>query len=244
MLVIMFKMHHKEITKNYLQTILKYFIGVQANFLLTAGFIFYIIFIVREFSIDKIFNQTCMDTIANATRTQLCPAPLAKSLFFNWRTEITQRRVTLIQNAKRIENSLAVATTDLASNQSAAAVSSSSVNSFQLNTGVTAKFSPVEDIYLLLISVSLINFFVSLVVPLIFIKASASAKQARTCEKAVQSVEDRATLIMTEHKAVSLKSGEESAVGSGEGEMLENANETAGFVKSQHKHSKRVIILI
>ncbi len=106
MLVIMFKMHHKEIMKNYLQTILKYFIGVQANFLLTAGFIFYIIFIVREFSIDKIFNQTCMDTMVNATRTQICPSPLAKNLFFNWKTEITQRRMTLAVNAKKIESSL------------------------------------------------------------------------------------------------------------------------------------------
>ncbi len=132
---------------------------------------------MREYSIDRIFNQICMDVIQNSTRNQICPSLLAKNLFFNWKNEILHRKITIIANAKKLENSL------FKNSHSESSPHMPDILTIQNNQTVSnsaslvhSKFSPIEDIYLLLISVSLINFFVSLVVPLIFIKAS-SGKQ-------------------------------------------------------------------
>ena len=243
LLVILFKEHHKEIMKNFLQTFIKYFVGLQANFSFVAGFIFYIIFIVREYSLDKIFNQTCMDTIANATHTMICPSFLAKNLFFNWKTEILHRKFTLTANAKRIDSTLNLSDDGDSENSAKYSYQMHALDGSSRNQSIhptylshPTKFSPIEDIYLLLISVSLINFFVSLVVPLIFIKANSNVKQTRSNYRILLGIEEKASPISEATLSRLLYKESEAAAGGDE-------SDSGGFLTKnvqKKKHPKMV----
>lgn len=260
MLVLLFKSHHKEIMRNYMQTMLKYFIGIQANFLLATMFMVYIIFIVNGYSVDKIFNQVCMDTIANATRSQICPSLLARNLFFNWKNEMLQRKLALQANARRLESSVMIKPLSSVGHYSAmaqqgAAAAADTITPTSISSTVSnapsnqnylgSKFSPVEDIYLLLISVSLINFFISLVVPLIFIKANTNAKQARVNSRVVQNLEEKVVTIAALASASTSKtstpkqsdSARKKSAAENTNEIGEEADESdsGGFMNTNNK---------
>lgn len=154
-----FNKQQLELTEQYQTTIFKYFILIQSNLLISAGFIFYIIKIIGQYSIDKVFNQVCLDSIVNSTQRQSCP----RNTFFNWKNEISHRKISLLSNAKKIENLFRNQVTYQSSLFDNQTISAESLLNRQ---------SPIEDIYLLLISVSLIIFFISLSVPLALIKQS------------------------------------------------------------------------
>lgn len=175
-------------------------------------FIFYIIILVGESPIDRVFNQFCIESIANSTRLQICPALASKTTFFNWKNEILHRKISLQETAKKFDNieqsdleirkysrhnpqqqpatnsgdnkhMLMLSNDDhhmVATNNQYEASKSSIIRN---QTGIidqnaspssssSSKLSPIEDIYLLLICVTLINFFISLIMPLIFVKTT------------------------------------------------------------------------
>lgn len=141
------------LVKKYQKSLLKYFVGIQFNLIISALFILYIILIIGENSIDKIFNQVCMESIVNSTRTQICPSTLVKNSFFNWKNEILHRKLSFSNNYDTSESRINSKASYLSM-----ALSRSNLSSSGLTSDGMVKQSPIEDIYLLLISVSLVTF--------------------------------------------------------------------------------------
>ena len=135
---------------------------IQLSLVLAASFIFYIIYINGEKSINRIFSQICIISITNTTKFQICPSFLVKNNLNVWKNEILQNKITHYTHDKRSSNSL---------------------NRLQpgdmiKDTNNTSPISSsISDVYLLLISVSLINFFICLVIPLLLIKSNKQSKK-------------------------------------------------------------------
>jgi hypothetical protein len=176
----------------YKTLILKYIIAIQTNWILIAIFIFYIVYIVGYKELDKVFNQACLESIVNQTRSQVCPASI-RSSFFNWKNEIFHRKLSTASSS-----SIGISNDEDDSKQTSIEHSHDAVtqsmkkthffihdNSITMNPNKTYfsiynfnnKTTTIEDIYLLLISVALVNFFVSLAIPLILIKSNKQSKK-------------------------------------------------------------------
>ena len=121
---------------------------------------------MNDISINRILNQNCLDSILSITKEKFCPAYLMRNDIFSWKNEIIFRRTSITVSSTKESPSL-VALNSLTNDRNF-----SSVTSLQ-----KIKYLHVDDIYLLLISVSLINFFISLIVPIIFIRKNKQNKK-------------------------------------------------------------------
>ena len=134
----------------------------------------YIVFIIGENQIDTIFNQICMDSIVNSTKSQICPSFLIKNSFFNWKNEILNRKMLLITTKKPSLNLNRIQLNDVVDHN---LKNMDHLNPLNQTSKLESKLSPIEDIYLLLLSVSMINFFISLIIPLVLIRSNRRSKK-------------------------------------------------------------------
>lgn len=170
-------------------------VAIQTNWILIAIFIFYIVYIVGFKELDKVFNQACLESIVNQTRTQVCPASI-RSNFFNWKNEIFHRKLSTSSSSIGMNNDEDDSRSSLSPVEHSHDTVTHSVGAKKTHFFIHDSSSPInpnktyfsiynfnnkttttEDIYLLLISVSLVNFFVSLIVPLILIKSNKQSKK-------------------------------------------------------------------
>ena len=147
----------------YQKSVFSFFVLIQLSFILAATLIFYIVYINGEKSINKIFSQICIISISNMTKFQFCPSFLAKTNLNIWKNEIVLNKITHFtqENPSKSINRL----------QLGNIVERSETNQTYHAT------SSISDVYLLLISVSLINFFICLVIPLLLIKSNRQSKK-------------------------------------------------------------------
>lgn len=168
MLILLFKREHLELMKSYQKKLLKFFIGIQSNLIISAGFIFFVVLVVSESTIDKLFTQSCVESLVNSTRLQVCPSLFAtearsgsssSASFFSWKHEILNRK-TDSHSDSHIHKLLP-------RNQS-----------YHRLSALAVKLSPIEDVYIMLICVSLISFFAALIVPVVLVKPSRKIQKS------------------------------------------------------------------
>ena len=155
----------------YQKLIFKFFILLQSHWLILAGLIYYVIRLIGIESIDSIFSKVCMQSIVSSSGSKLCPVSILKNDVFSWKHEILLRKTPSYNDEPgRLSNPHAgqVFTQknhtfkgflDLFDPQPGAVGVSSSIKLFT-----------IEDVYLLLISISLIKFILSLFISFLFIK--------------------------------------------------------------------------
>jgi hypothetical protein len=156
------------------------------NWLLVAGFFFYVIVVTGFKQIDKVFNQACLESIVNQTRSQMCPSSIRNS-FFNWKNEIFHRKVAYQSsgnlNMDMDEPTVPFSFNENKNNKGASPFFLHENNNLSANKtffsiySFNSKLTTIEDIYLLLISVSLVCFFISLIIPLVLIKSNKQSKK-------------------------------------------------------------------
>jgi hypothetical protein len=154
-------------------------------------------YIVGFKELDKVFNQACLESIVNQTRTQICPASI-RSSFFNWKNEIFHRKLSTSSSSSiglindeddgkpmhsfpmehlndAVTHPVIVKKTHFFIHDSSMSINPNKTyfSIYNFNNKTTT----IEDIYLLLISVSLINFFISLITPLILIRSNKQSKK-------------------------------------------------------------------
>ena len=120
----------------------------------------------------------CLESVVNATKYKLCPMSLVTNEFFSWKNEILYRK----------SNTLSITTNELQSNSILSLQSIFQAFDKKNETEFSSPKSPnySDDIYLIMISVSMINFFISLIIPLAFIKTN---KKFKTITRAFQHLE-------------------------------------------------------
>ena len=128
----------KTIKRIYEKIVLKYLIVVQSHWMLTIGVLFYMLYIIREDTINNILKRICYESIVSTGRSQFCLSSLIKSNIFTWKNEIIFRAGYSIYTHNQTLPSLST----------------------------KSSYTSVA-VYLLLISVALINFFITLVVILV-----------------------------------------------------------------------------
>lgn len=108
-LIHLFKREHLELIKAYQKKLLKYIIAIQLNLLIAAGCILFVVVVVTESTLDKLFNHSCVEFIVNSTRLQICPSMFMSDIrsatslassslssaasFFSWKNDIMDRMV-------------------------------------------------------------------------------------------------------------------------------------------------------
>ena len=115
-----------------------------------------------------------MDSIVNSTKSQICPSFLIKNSFFNWKNEILNRKMLLITTKKPSLNLNRIQLNDVVDHN---LKNMDHLNPLNQTSKLESKLSPIEDIYLLLLSVSMINFFISLIIPLVLIRSNRRSKK-------------------------------------------------------------------
>ena len=128
----------KTIKRIYEKIVLKYLIVVQSHWMLTIGVLFYMLYIIREDTINNILKRICYESIVSTGRSQFCLSSLIKSNIFTWKNEIIFRAGYPIYTHNQTLPSLST----------------------------KSSYTSVA-VYLLLISVALINFFITLVIILV-----------------------------------------------------------------------------
>jgi len=137
----------------------KLMVGISFYSFLIVGFVYQLIYVIGETSINKVFDQVCLDTLNKSTQFELCPLSTVNEDFLNWKSELLRKKLTV--------SPLKV----LKTNKNAA----STVNE-QLDASEN-QFS-IEQIYLVLISISFVLFFVALLVPVVLLITSKATSKA------------------------------------------------------------------
>ncbi len=146
----------KAITGHYQKIIFKFLIIIQSHWFLTLGFLAYIFKMLNSKTIQNSLNFICYHTEMQGRTSKFCLDTLISESSLNWQNEIIFRSgLNPINNAK-----LNKLPTLMAQNQT-----TQSVN-------LKPKLEQTSDIYLVLITIALINFVISLMVILFLIKSN------------------------------------------------------------------------
>lgn len=148
----------KAITSHYQKIILKFLIIIQSHWFLTLGFLAYIFKMLNSKTIQDTLNFFCYQTEVQGRTSKFCLGSLIADGSFSWQNEIISRAGLDPANNARL-NKLP---TLLAQNQTTTPLVERS------------KVVPTSDIYLVLITIALINFVVSLLVILFLVKSNKS----------------------------------------------------------------------
>ena len=174
-MISIYKSEHVELIKSYQKKLFKYFVFLQSNLFISAIFIGFILYLVGENSIDKLFNQFCTESIVNSTRMQICPSLIGRSSFFNWKNEILHRRISQKSSSNDLVDDFELSRSSQLFQKILSSSRNHSANSIVASLSSLSKLSPIEDVYLLLICLSLINFFLSLILPIFLVKPNRKA---------------------------------------------------------------------
>lgn len=216
-LVNLFRREHRELIKAYQRRLLKFVTLVSSNLFVAAASLVFLIAVVSETSLDKLFSQSCIESIVNSTRIQMCPSLFSSEAtnggssgggggghsalsgsFFSWKHEILNRKISLSTMAQPLSSSIMTVSADvsnvdyqtsgkltliqkiLPTRAGGGANLSSAVYPFAV------KLSPIEDVYIMLICVSLISFFSALIVPVVWVKPTSRIKTATSSNSALK----------------------------------------------------------
>ena len=161
--------------------------------MLGLRFFVYTVYITGESSTNNVLSQICLESIVNSTKHKLCPSSLMTNEFFSWKNEIVYRKSTT-QTSQTNKNNHLTQTVELTTNNLLslqALFKPLDKNQTDSNFKI---YNYSDDIYLLMISVSLINFFVSLIIPLAFVKTN---KRFRKFTKLNEDIETTNKLAIT-----------------------------------------------
>jgi hypothetical protein len=139
-------------------------VGSSFYCFLVVGFVFQLIYVIGETSINKVFDQVCLDTLNKSSRFEICPLAFVKEDFLNWKTELVRKKLTI--------SPLKV----LKSNKNA-------MNSVNKQLEANENHFSIEQIYLVLISISFVLFFVAIVIPVILLSTSKPAGKSNRANR-------------------------------------------------------------
>lgn len=149
----LFKKQHNQVIKKMEKIAVKFFAFFKLSFVLVSASFYYLDCMTIRNSLNKILNKVCIDSLRN-DQILTCPNFLAKNKFFDWLNELEQRRIHVYLKAKLFENHY-----QLRVNQS-------------LDKEVSKSFTPIEDLYLMLISLCILIFFICISISFACIKKS------------------------------------------------------------------------
>ena len=150
----------KAIVHIYQKTLLKYFIVIQSHWILTACFLTYVFKILNDSRVKAFFNYLCYKTEMYSRSSHFCFQSIFNDNIFVWKSEIIYR--SLPTTTKRSFNKLSTILT--------------SSNHRNVDDRVE-KVSTNGDVYLLLTSIALINFVITLLIILLLIKSHLAHKK-------------------------------------------------------------------
>lgn len=133
--------------------------GISFYCFMVVGFVFQLIYVIGETSINKVFDQVCLDTLNKTEQFEFCPISIVKEDFSNWKTELIRKKLTVspLKVLKSNKNAVNTVNEQLDANEN--------------------QFS-IEQIYLVLISISFVLFFVAIVIPVILLSTSKTTNKS------------------------------------------------------------------
>jgi hypothetical protein len=141
------------------KVLLKYFIVIQSHWILTICFFVYTVYIMGESSVNSVLSLICLESV-NTTKFKLCPTQLMTNEFFSWKNEISYRK----SGQPNSQSSYYLV--------SLQKLFQSYDNKNQTDSKMRPNYNYIDDIYLLMISVSLICFFICVLMPLVIIRTN------------------------------------------------------------------------
>lgn len=148
----------KAITGLYQKILLKYFIIIQSHWFLTVAFLAYLLKMINPKHLNEVINFACYQTEIKSRNSKFCPASISAEATFRWQNEIIFRSGYPVN-----QGNLNMLSTLLAQNQTIP----------KLRSNIESN----SDVYLLLISVALVNLIISLVVILFLARSHRKSKK-------------------------------------------------------------------